>query len=69
MTEGEPCSRASLGLVRLEVSWMLSMIEDTGTDKDHAASGVVGLNIQHKVIMLDKRMFFFGPATGWLKCG
>ena len=35
----------------------LSMIEATGTDKDH----VVGLNMQRKVVTLDERMFFFGP--------
>jgi hypothetical protein len=29
------------------------MIDATGTDKDHAVGGVVGLNMRHKVIALD----------------
>ena len=40
------------------------------TDKDHTVGGVVGLNIQHKVLRLDGKDVLWAKdsATQWLTC-
>jgi hypothetical protein len=41
----------------------LTMIDATGTDKDHAVSSVVGLDVRRKVIMLDRQDVFLGAEN------
>jgi hypothetical protein len=44
------------------------MIDTTGTDKDHAVGGVVGLNIQRKVITLDGKNVLLWTKDCPTKC-